>query len=158
MPERRDESIRIEYLPLSALLKAPRNPKDHDIRLLHDSFSRFGFVEPIAINETTGRLVAGHGRLEALQEAKAEGDLPPKRIEVRDGDWFVPVLRGIAFDNDEEAEAYLVVSNQATTAGGWDEKALAELLREHAGRGRPARHGLQRSRRRRPAAQGRERE
>ena len=133
MPERRDESIHIEYLPLSALLKAPRNPKDHDIGLLHDSFSRFGFVEPIAINETTGRLVAGHGRLEALQEAKAEGDLPPKRIEVRDGDWFVPVLRGIAFDSDEEAEAYLVVSNQATAAGGWDEEALAELLREHTG-------------------------
>jgi ParB-like chromosome segregation protein Spo0J len=64
--ERRDESIRIEYLPLATLLKAPRNPKDHDIGLLHDSFSRFGFVEPIALNERTGRLVAGHGRQEAL--------------------------------------------------------------------------------------------
>jgi DNA modification methylase len=133
MPERRDESIRIEYLPLSALLKAPRNPKDHDIGLLHDSFGRFGFVEPIAINERTGHLVAGHGRLQALEEAKAAGQQPPKRIEVRDGEWHVPVLRGIAFDNDEEAEAYLVVSNQATAAGGWDEKALAELLREHTG-------------------------
>jgi hypothetical protein len=46
---------------------------------------------------------------------------------------MVPVLRGIAFDNDEEAEAYLVVSNQATTAGGWNETLLAELLRDHAG-------------------------
>jgi hypothetical protein len=118
MPERRDESIRIEYLPLSALLKAPRNPKDHDIPLLHDSFSRFGYVEPVAINERTGRLVAGHGRLQALQQAKAKGELPPNRVEARDDDWYVPVLRGISFDTDAEAEAYLVVSNQATAAGG----------------------------------------
>ena len=129
--ERRDESIRIEYLPLATLLKAPRNPKDHDIPLLHDSFSRFGYVEPVALNERTGRLVAGHGRLQALQEAKAQQ--PPKRIEVRDGEWYVPVLRGIAFDSDEEAEAYVVTSNQATIAGGWNETLLAELLRDHAG-------------------------
>jgi hypothetical protein len=87
----------------------------------------------VALNERTGRLVAGHGRLQALQEAKGKAQQPPKRIEVKDGEWYVPVLRGIAFDNDEEAEAYVVTSNQATILGGWNENLLAELLREHAG-------------------------
>jgi hypothetical protein len=138
--ERRD--VRIEYMPLAALLKAPRNPKDHDIHLLHESFGRFGFVEPIALNEKTGRLVAGHGRLQALQEAKAAGRQPQKRIEVRDGEWLVPVLRGIAFDNDEEAEAYVVTSNQATIAGGWNENLLADLLNEHAKAGAAGLRGM----------------
>src|SRR5260370_6403559 len=121
MPEGRDGPIRRECLPLSGRLKGPRNPKDHDVPLLHDSFSRFGYVDPVALNERTGRLVAGHGRLQALQEAKAKGQQPPKRIEVREGEWYVPVLRGIAFDSDEEAEAYVVTSNQATILGGWNE-------------------------------------
>jgi hypothetical protein len=71
--------IRVDYMPLGALLRAPRNPKSHDIGLIHQSFSRFGYVEPIAINERTGRIVAGHGRLDTLQQKKANGEKPPMR-------------------------------------------------------------------------------
>jgi DNA modification methylase len=127
-----ESELRIEYLSLSEILRAPRNSKGHDIGLLHQSFSRFGYVEPIVINEATGRLVAGHGRLDTLQQRKASGEKPPSRIREKDGEWFVPVLRGIAFADDSEAEAYLIASNQSVIAGGWDEAALVPMLADLA--------------------------
>ena len=59
------ETTRIEYVPLDQLKKAPRNPKAHsdDIKT---SIGRFGYVEPIVVDERTGCIVAGHGRREAL--------------------------------------------------------------------------------------------
>ncbi len=99
--------IRIVYMPLSALLRAPRNPKSHDIGVIHQSLGRFGYVEPIAINERTGRIVAGHGRLDTLQQKKALGERPPARVVEKQGEWFVPVLRGVEFASDDEAEALL---------------------------------------------------
>jgi hypothetical protein len=72
--------VRVEYMALSALLRAPRNPKNHDIGLMHESSKRFGAVEPPTINEKTGRTVAGHGRLDTLQQSKARGEKPPERM------------------------------------------------------------------------------
>ena len=56
----------IEYLPLSHLQVAPRNPKRHALDQLGASIGRFGYVEPIIVDERTGRLVAGHGRRDSL--------------------------------------------------------------------------------------------
>jgi hypothetical protein len=42
------------------------------------------------------------------------------------------VVRGVAFGNDAEAEAYLVADNQTTLLGGWHEADLAAILTEHA--------------------------
>ncbi len=120
--------VRVEYMPLSEIMRAPRNPKNHDLGLIHQSFGRFGFVEPIALNERTGRLVAGHGRLETLQQKKSTGEQPPERVVEKGGEWFVPVLRGVEFASDADAEAYLLASNQTTIAGGWDEGELAKFL------------------------------
>jgi len=87
--------VRIEYMPLSKLVRAGRNPKSHDLGALASSFERFGHVAPMVLNEITGRLVAGHGRLDALQAMKAQGRKPPERIRVQDGEWLVPVVRGV---------------------------------------------------------------
>jgi DNA modification methylase len=132
LAEQRD-SIHILYMPLSELSRAPRNPKRHDLPLIDRSFTRFGFIEPIAINETTGRIVAGHGRLDTLERKRDAGEPPPERIKVKDGEWHVPVLRGIHFENDAAAEAYLLASNQTTIAGGWQDEELAKVLADLAG-------------------------
>ena len=58
---------------------------------------RFGYVAPMILDERTGRLVAGHCRLESLKRAKSAGKAPPKRVRVENGDWLVPVVRGVAF-------------------------------------------------------------
>jgi len=120
--------IRVEYMDLETLVEAPRNPKHHDVDNIKASMRRFGFTQPPGINETTGRLVAGHGRREALIAMKAAGEAAPLRLKVKGGKWLLPVLRGIAFATDEEAEAYLVADNRLAELGGYDEATLAKIL------------------------------
>lgn len=120
--------VRIEYMALSELKRWPRNPKQHDIGAIHTSISRFGFVAPPTVDERTGHLVAGHGRLDTLEQMKAKGEAPPARIQAREDDWFVPVIRGVSFNSDNEVEAYLVADNRLTELGGWDTPELVELL------------------------------
>mgnify|MGYP001594943060 CR=1 FL=1 len=116
-------------MPLGEVKRFPRNPKQHDLGLLHRSLSRFGFVNPLIVNEATGELLAGHGRLDTLEQRKAEGKPPPSGIEARDGEWLVPVVRGVSLKG-KEAEAFSVADNQTTIIGGWSEQALADILQE----------------------------
>ena len=125
--------LRVEYHPLSVLVRAPRNPKTHDLGALSQSFRRFGYIAPMVLNETTGRLVVGHGRLDALQQAKAAGQKPPARVKLGPkGEWLVPVIRGVAFKTDQEAEAYLIADNQHTLLGAWDDTQLSQVLADLA--------------------------
>ena len=123
-----DGQLRVDYLPLSSLKPARRNPKKHQIDTVLASMGRFGYVAPMILEERTGRLVAGHGRLESLKRAEAKGNKPPDRIRVENGDWLVPVVRGVAFADDTEAEAYLLADNQTTILGGWDDTELKEII------------------------------
>lgn len=125
--------MRVTFERLSELERWPRNPKKHDHEGVSDSMTRWGYTIPIAIDEGTKRIVAGHGRLETLQLRKSRGEDPPERVKVdpETGEWLVPVLRGIAFPNPEEAEAYLLADNRQTELGGYDDAILAEMLREH---------------------------
>jgi len=121
--------MRIEYEPLSALCAAPRNPKNHRLDLLDQSLERFGYVAPILKDERTGRLVAGHGRLEQLGRRRAEGKPPPNRVDVdANGEWLIPVVRGVTFASDAEAAAYLLADNRVSELGGWDPTALQGMV------------------------------
>lgn len=70
-------SRRLEYVPLDELKPAERNPKRHAGDAIQASIGKFGYVEPIVLDERTGRLVAGHGRLEALLAERDSGKPPP---------------------------------------------------------------------------------
>jgi hypothetical protein len=122
-------AIRIEYFPLDTIAGWPRNPKLHADAEIDESFERFGFVAPAIRDERTQRLVAGHGRLERLIAWRDMGKPAPKRIEVRDDDgaWLMPVVCGVAFDNEQEAEAYLLADNQITMLRGWDGPKLQAI-------------------------------
>jgi hypothetical protein len=124
--------LRIEYVPLKQLAPAARNPKGHDLGALHESLGRFGFVAPIIINESTGRIVAGHGRAESLAQARKMGMKPPGRVKDLGHDWAVPVVRGIDFASDSEAEAYLLADNRLVELGGFDDAELADMLKSMA--------------------------
>jgi len=120
---------RIEYMPLATIDAAARNPKRHDRGGIRTSIDRFGLGEVPLIDERTGRLVAGHGRLEDIYDRRRSGQEPPDGVRVDDtGDWLVPVIRGWQSRSDAEAEAYLVASNKLTISGGWDDEALGEML------------------------------
>jgi hypothetical protein len=59
---------------------------------------------------------------------RSAGKAPPERIKVRGKAWLVPVVRGVSFRDDNEAEAYLLASNQITIAGGWKDADLYPML------------------------------
>lgn len=121
--------MKIEFVSLQTLRTWPRNPKNHDTPEIIESFGRFGFVNPIIIDETTGRIVAGHGRLEAASKMQLAGQAPPERVQVGPaGDWKLPVLRGVAFKNEIEAQAYLLADNFLGEKGGWNNTELIAAL------------------------------
>ncbi|MCC7104149.1 MAG: DNA modification methylase [Chloroflexi bacterium] len=125
-------NIRLTLDPLDDLLarRHPRNPKGHDLDALAASFDRFGYVMPGAVNDRTGSVIAGHGRNDALARRRAAGLPPPRGIGVDDsGRWLVPTIHG--FDlNEDDALAYLLADNRITELGGYDEAALAAVLRD----------------------------
>ena len=120
--------IEVQYIPLSEIVQADTNPKDHDIGAIYQSIKRFGFTQPIMMNENTGKLLAGHGRLQTLQTLKDAGEKVPNRIKEKDGEWLVPVLKGISFEDDNEAQAYLIADNRLTELGGWNTGELVDEL------------------------------
>lgn len=118
----------VQLMPLASIKSAAKNPKKHDLDEITESFKRLGFGEPPLLDERTKRLVAGHGRVEALRGLKAKKLMPPLGVHVHGKDWLVPVVRGWRSKNDAAAEAYLVGSNHLVEIGGWDDAALAKML------------------------------
>jgi hypothetical protein len=121
---------RIEYVPLDDVATAERNAREHDLPKLVGSIRTFGFTIPLLPDDRTGRLVAGHGRLAALQRMRADGEPPPDGVDAADGEWRVPVIRGWASRDDDHAKAVSVADNRLSEIGGWDDGTLAELLEE----------------------------
>lgn len=120
---------RIELMGLSKILPAKKNVKAHDVGAINDSLSRFGYVEAIALDERTERLIAGHGRVDTLKAMRKDKQKPPPGVEVAgDGEWLIPVQRGWASADDDEAIAYLIASNRTPELGGWDQAALNPML------------------------------
>lgn len=120
--------LSIRYLPLAELRKYPRNPKDHDLGALHESIARFGFRGAIMVDETSGCLAEGHGRVDALWQLKVRGEKPPRGVRVQGDQWLVPAIVGDGFADTKELEAWLIASNRTTMLGGWDEPLLADVL------------------------------
>lgn len=118
-----------EYVNVEELVPDPRNPKEHDHDTLDASLQRFGYTEPVMVDERTGTLVAGHGRRDLVLRARDAGAEPPNGVVVADdGRWMVPVARGWSSRDDDEALAYIVASNRLVERGGWAEELLVDAL------------------------------
>ncbi len=98
---------------------ADKNPKSHDHLAIMASIRRFGFTDFPTRNETTGKLVEGHGRVEALRAMQDLAEPPPANVVAKGASWFVPVVCGLSWATDDEAMAYLLAHNQLTMASGW---------------------------------------
>lgn len=126
-----EQEITVEYIPLSDINPADKNPKDHDIGQIYLSMKRHGFVNLPLINSATDKLLAGHGRLETLQAIKLEGEWVPDRIKVRDdGEWLVPCMVGVNIEDEGEALAYLVADNRLTEIGGYHTDELIDTIND----------------------------
>ncbi len=129
-------SHRIEHVPLSWLIARldPQNEKDHSIPDIKASIRRHGFTTPAEVDERTGMIGAGHGRIEALAEMFEADEDPPARIgreSLSGGEWMVPILRD-ALDTADDLDAadYRITANKLTEKGGWVPERLAATLTE----------------------------
>lgn len=132
----------LEYMPLSTIARAERNPKLHDEAGIRGSLGRWGVADLPVLDERTGRLVSGHGRLDQVEylAGLAPVDLelatgragPPNGIQVdpETGEWMLPVVRGWASETDADAEAYLIGANKLAMNGAWDDAQLARMMAE----------------------------
>jgi ParB-like chromosome segregation protein Spo0J len=119
----------LEHRPLAVLKPDPRNPKAHATGVIDDSVGRFGFLEPIVVDERTGYIISGHGRTKTLTAMQERGDTPPEGVQVgEDGEWLAPVVVGWASRSDSEAAAALIALNRTTELGGWVDDELLDLL------------------------------
>lgn len=134
----------VELVPLASLQPAKRNPKSHDLGELIESIRRFGFVGSVIRDTRTGRLVSGHGRVEALRALWKEGGAVPAGLAMPAADqpldWLVPV-EAWSSSNDLEAEAFLVAANRIGERGGWDTPSLEAVLADLAKAGDEAMRG-----------------
>jgi len=122
---------RLDYQNIDTIEQAPNNPKEHQIDNVRASIDRFGYVAPMIVDDRTGRLVVGHGRLESLKARRDAGETPPEGIQTDPtGQWLAPVIRGWASRSDADAAAYLILDNRQTELGGWDHQAISDLLEE----------------------------
>jgi ParB-like chromosome segregation protein Spo0J len=114
-------SVEIRYLPLHKLKEAPYNPRrvlpetSPVYQRLRQSLLRFGLVEPLIWNETTGHIVGGHFRLRILRELGVD---------------VVPV--SVVRLTPEQEKALNIVLNNPQVQSRFDPKRLVAVLRELA--------------------------
>jgi hypothetical protein len=125
--------LRIEWMRLDAIRRAARNSKLHDLDELDIAVRALGFTSELRIDERTGRLIRGHGRLGYLQREHDRGAEPPEGIRVDgDGAWLAPVVRGWSSRDDHHATAVKIADNDVGRKAGHDEAALLDELAELA--------------------------
>lgn len=126
-------TLSISYLPLDDLLDLvwDDNPKSHKVDKIKKSMKRWGFTQPMGRGDNN-LFYAGHGRMKALCELRAEApNKPPTHIEFNEeGQWCAPVINGMTFASHHEYMAYVIADNQLTIDGGWDLEILNDQLRE----------------------------
>ncbi|MBF0561723.1 MAG: ParB N-terminal domain-containing protein [Alphaproteobacteria bacterium] len=109
-------SLIVEYRPASSLHPARRNARSHSkkqIQQIAASIREFGFVNPVLVDDQ-GRIVAGHGRVEAAKLL---------------GQGTVPVIP-LSHLTEEQKRAYVLADNRLAELSGWDRDLLKLELEE----------------------------
>ena len=102
---------KVEMIAINRLVPHTANARTHSraqIREIAASMKRFGFTNPVLVNDA-GRIIAGHGRVEAA-----------KHLGLRE----VPTLR-LSHLTDAELRAYVIADNKLAEKAGWDREILA---------------------------------
>ena len=103
--------LKITYRKISELRPRATNPRTHSKKQLEQiaaSLRRFGFTNPILIDNEDG-IIAGHGRVEAARLIDL-GEVPTVRI---------------AKLSDADKRAYVIADNRLAEKAGWDRELLA---------------------------------
>ena len=109
-------ALRIRTVPLDTLHPDPSNVRTHGPQNLESivaSLKRFGQAEPLVVQQRTGRLIGGHGRLQAMKQLG----------------WAACEIVELDLD-DLQATSLAIALNRTAELAGWDEANLAKLLQE----------------------------
>jgi ParB/Sulfiredoxin domain len=110
---------KLEMMPIDRIVPSKRNARTHSqrqIRQIAESIRRFGFTNPVLIDDC-GEILAGHGRVAAA-----------KLLGLRS----VPILR-LSHLSPAEKRAYVLADNKLADNAGWDREILAVELQELIG-------------------------
>jgi DNA modification methylase len=109
-------ALSVTYRPIDNIRLDPGNPRSHSrrqIRQIANSIKAFGFNVPVLIDQEM-KVIAGHGRLLACREL---------------GWTEVPTIR-LDHLSQAQARAFMIADNRLTETSCWDERLLAEQLKE----------------------------
>lgn len=102
--------LTITYVASESLAPYKNNPRTHtkkQINQIAKSIKEFGFINPMLVDDT-GTIIAGHGRLEAIQQL---------------GIKQVPVIR-LNHLTEAQRKAYAIADNKLAELAGWDKNLL----------------------------------
>ena len=109
-------SLAIAYQSIDALKPDPANPRRHSkkqIRQIANSIATFGFNVPVLVDADL-KVIAGHGRLLACREL-GWSEVPTLCL-----DHLTPA----------QARAFAIADNRLSELADWDDRLLAEQLRD----------------------------
>jgi DNA methylase/ParB/Sulfiredoxin domain len=112
----RSDRLSIVYQPIDGLELNLRNPRFHSprqIRQIARSIEAFGFNVPVLV-DAKGKIVAGHGRIMACRLL---------------GRTEVPAI-SLEHLSEAQAKAFMIADNRLTENSVWDDRLLAEQLKE----------------------------
>src|SRR3984893_727077 len=115
---RRVEPLKVIYRPIEELKLDPANPRLHSkkqIRQIANSIETFGFNLPVLVDAKL-KVICGHGRLLACREL-GWSEVPTLCL-----DHLTPA----------QARAFMIADNRLTEIATWDDRLLAEQLKDLA--------------------------
>lgn len=102
-------------VPVESLTRWPGNAKKHDLDQIQQSIELYGYTDPVVVQQSTGRIMAGNGRHEVVVDRLGQDQIPA-------------VYRDLT---DAQALYFVLKHNRSQErGGGYDEEALADLVRE----------------------------
>jgi ParB-like chromosome segregation protein Spo0J len=108
--------VQVIYRPISELKLDPNNPRAHSprqVRQIARSIESFGFNVPVLV-DANGKVIAGHGRILACQ-LLGHAEVPTISLEHL---------------SEAQARAFTIADNRLTENSTWDDRLLAEQLKE----------------------------
>ena len=104
-----------KLVPIDSIIPWERNPRinDHAVKHIAKSIEQFGFLNPIIVQKSSNKIVAGHTRHKGA-----------KLLGLTE----VPVI--FADLDDTKAQAYAIADNKLGELASWDDSVLVELLEE----------------------------
>lgn len=100
-------------VPLDSIRQHPANPNNGDVEAIAESIEVNGYVAPVIVQRSTGYIIAGNHRWEALHHLGAQ-EIPAVFVDM----------------DDYSAKRYLLADNRTAALAQPDNALLLDLLNE----------------------------